>query len=371
MWTFWICDTRTGARQLQVYPTQDGTFSRLLNAGGYGKNSFLLTDQDGRATPMRDKELTTLWIRTLVRCWNDVPIYAGLIEAREFDWDTHLLTIEHTDVRTLFTARYPFGVSSYWADEPNHIPGQLDIVGKSLRSAAGIIVQAGLTGPFATYSMPIVLPSLVEAGLFTETFFNYHFSTVADLLDDIQNMNGGPDIDFEPRWSASGSLEWLMRVGSTAAPSISRSLFEFNMSAEERRLTGVKVREDGSSQITGQFSIGEGSEQDMLVGGDGVGAAAAIALDVAESFKTQTSQDVLASFSTAAIVALASPTVQWTIGKLASVEPSLDVFPLGSLPRLMFSDDAWEADNFVDLRLVSISGDMSEKLSLDVQSWVA
>lgn len=369
-YTFEIVATRTGVRQVQVFPSA-GSWSRVLNGSGKGSHSFVLSPL---STPlldrnvMSDKSLSDPWNRTLVVCWDGVPVYAGVITKRVYDRDTKTLTIHHEDIRSILERRYPFGTASYWADEPNHIPGSLTITSKSMRAAAAKVVEQGLLGTSAIYSLPILLPSTAEAGTFTTTYYNYNFQTVADLLQDLQKA--GPDIDFAPEWNA-GALRWVMNAGSTATPRLSGSLIDFNLSVDKSPLTGVTFTEDGGRQLTGQFGIGEGFEVDMRVGGAGIAGAATIpALDALDNYKTEESEPKLAAYGLAAVTANTLPTKQWEFSMRAGEGPGL----LGLLgwPRLRLhsNDDPWIPGPYTDVRLISLSGDMSDSLVLDVQDWV-
>lgn len=365
MWSFWICDTRTGAKQLRVEPADDGQFSHRLSGGYSGTDKFVLTGD----SPLLDDSLTAPWSRTLVRCWNDVPKYAGLIASDAFADDTQMLTVKHVDVESFLSeSRYPFGVSSYWADEPNHIPGSLTIASKSVAAAVGKVVEQSLLGPYDTYSLPVVVPNVSEAGSFTKTYYNYHFQTVGDILEDFRAL--GYDIEFEPRWSGAGALEWLLRVGTDAAPSLVGDSFDFNQTAPERRLKDVSYTRDGTMQITGQFGVGEGSEVDMRVGGSGVGAGATIpARDAAEFYKSESSEPLLAEYGAAAVAAHTDPSVHWEMRILADEEPGFENLRLGSIVRMYWKGNARIPDGFHDARVIGYSGGGGTEIVLDAQTW--
>lgn len=366
MWTYWIVLTRTGARQLQVFSSK-APWSRMLNDGGKGSTMFQL----GVPTfPVDYDTYTQPWKYSIVYCWNGAPIYWGVITGRRWSRARRQLTVRHSDIRFLLTRRYPFGASSYWADEPNHLPGSLTITNKSLRAIAGKVVEQGCIGPSAIYSLPIVLPSLTEVGTHSRTYQNYHFRTVADILKELQDIEGGPDIDFEPRDAAGGGFELLMRTGAPAPNErISGSVFDFVMTSSHPRLHEVEYDEDGTDQLTGQFGIGEGSERDMRVGGDGVGAGATIpALDAAEYYKLEASEPILAAYGTAAVATNGGPTKQWEYSFLATEEPGLQNLRMGSILRLHWDGDPDRPDGWVNTRLISMSGTESHDVVLDVQT---
>jgi hypothetical protein len=380
-WRCWIVDTRTGVKQLEVFPSS-GTWSRVLNGAGRGTHTFKLPgnrlpEDHPDYNPMVDHSLTRLWSRTLVVCretggaaFGVLPpvVFSGIITRRRYHQPSKTLTLTEVDIRTLLGRRWPFGPASYWANEGLHIPGRLVCEGLSYRAIIARILEMSLSGTSDIYSLPFVLPPLGEAGPFKRIYENYDFVTAADAIDDIQDSDFGPDVDFEGRWNWMGNHEWNVRTGTPDAPQLSGETFDFDMSVEQPRLTNLSETEDGNNMMTGQASIGLGSEQAMRVGGWGLEGSAQIpALDVTELYKTEIDEPTLASYSVAAIKALGQPTVQYEFGMLASQEPG--VVPLASIFRITNNDDPWIPDGHKDLRLISIAGDMTEKLTVDVQPW--
>lgn len=368
MWSYWICDTRTGVKQLQVYPSS-GPFNRALNApGSGGSHSFQLGDTT--LTRAQWKALTTPWARTLAVCWDDQPHYAGVITKRPYNRDTKTLTLQHVDIRGLLAKRYPFGVTSYWTDGTETTPNKLVCTNKHLYSIASMVVSAGLIGPTSIYSLPIVVPSVVT-GSHSRTYFNYNFTTVVDALQELQDADGGPDIDFEPRWSAGGTLEWLMRTGTNTTPALGGSTFDWNMTVEKPGLFDVSLDEDAQHQATGVFSIGSGSEEDMVVAGRGLTGAdvgSVPALDTTQSYKSVDNLPTLIGHSDSELAIMRNTTKQWDLSFLATDTPGLNALRLGSTLRLFHHGDPWIDDGWTSLRLIGYSGQVgSDKITLDVQ----
>ena len=359
-WTHWIVDTRTGVKQLQVFPSA-GSWSRKLNSSGSGAHTFQL---GGPTVITRAvwQGLTVTTDRTLVvsritSSGVEVARYAGLIERVAYNRDTRELTLNTADIRDILMRRYPFGVGTYAG-------GTFTCTSLSWRAIAATAVSRGLTGPRVNYSLPIILPSTSEAGTNTKTYYNYNFTNVYDLLNEIQKL--GPDIDFEPSWSA-GVLVWTMRAGSDAVPSLTGGSFEWNLSSPQPALIGVTVAKDGTKQANGIFSVGSGSGSDMAVGGTGLAGTGA-ALDVVQPHKLEDSAARLAAYSTAALTTFNNPTVQWSLGILASDKMMpIESAQLGSALRLLLSGDPYLADGVTSVRLIGYSGDLTESIKLDIQ----
>lgn len=363
MWSYHLCDSITGEKLLEIQP-DSGSWASSLNRPDGGSHVFKLADLRIKRETMWN--LTTPWARTLVQCWNKQPRYAGLVSGRPYDWGTKQLTLTHTDVRSIFLARYPFGVGSYWADLAETIPGRLVLSGLSLRAIAANVVEQGLLGPTSKYALPIVLPSRTEAGPHSLTVENFNFRKVADLLDEIQRMDGGPDIEFAPRWSTSDRLEWVMRAGSPAAPALTGNEFEFNLSAEESKIASFTIAEDAQKQVTGVFGLGEGSGADKIVGGTpGLSVADIPARDEAISFSMAKTRPDAASLASEYLKAHRGSSVVSSLSvRTTDVDPNRLV--LGSTISIFDKGDWWNADGWVKYRLIGLSGDMGETMKLAV-----
>jgi hypothetical protein len=193
-------------------------------------------------------------------------------------------------------------------------------------------------------------------------------------IANVQDEDGGPDVDFEPLW-VGGLFRWNVRIGSPTAPRLSAlpaggAPFDFNMASTELALTGMKVRKSGRDQATGIFAVGKGSGRDMKVAGNGFGVSAAIpALDVVETYKEEGDYNRLFSYANSALPVRGNPTTQYEFGLLATEDPGLDQLRMGTLFRLLFSDHRWVGDGAQTLRLISMSGSMTEDLTIDIQNW--
>jgi hypothetical protein len=376
-----LVDTRSGTMLVEIYP-KSGTCSRALNAGGRGSHDFLLpftrsTDSyTPDFTPLVDKSLTRPWARTLVVSWKGIAVYAGVITERTFVDDTSILTVKTEDIRAIFERRYPFGVAGYYEDAPLYqSPGRLDLRGLSLRASVVRILQESLIGPFSIWSLPIDLPDFAsEPGGNTDVIENFKLVDTAALLENYQDRSGGPDIDFEPRW-VNGQFRWFARIGGGPDPMLyvtppEGGPVEFNMSAPQRRLTGVKITESGRQQATGQFSVGVGSGRDMKVGGAGLEEAATIpALDIVRNYKEQDDKTILNSYSIGALEVIGNTTTQYEFGMLADEEPGLENLRMGTLHALFWYQHPWIDDGKVNLRLIGMSMNTAGALTLDSQLW--
>lgn len=361
---YWICDTRTGNKLARVIPSA-GSFKRVLCGSGSGQHTFRL----GFGKRSRDqwRDLTRPWARSLVIEEDGVVIYSGLIAKRTHKWKFWAFSISHIDMRELFRRRFPFGVRGYWLVD-NVTPGKLVITGKSQRAVVGKLMEQSLLGPFGIWSLPILYPDPNEAGPISVTFENYLLRSTFDLFEDIQNLDGGPDIDFVPRWSAANTVEYVLEVGTAAAPYLKKGTKTFNMTVANHGLSDVTYDEDATDQLTGIFSVGAGSEALTAVGGNGLGDSATIpALDIVETHKAETSTDVLASLSTAGLRTLGHPTVQIGMSMLETPRRNLATMPVGTMLRTYFKNEPWIPDGWIETQVLTYSGDMTKKVNFETQ----
>lgn len=350
VWSHWICDTITGQKQLLVSPAS-GSWERKLNGVGQGSHTFVVQGHPFGRDRWRDL-LDTKWNRVLVVCWEEVPVYAGIITSADPAADG-TVSVNHYEVRSVLDRRFPFTVASY----PS---GTAIINGRSLR---GIVYQAltlAINGS-PRRSLPLAFPAFDESGPFDKTLWNYEFQTIETAINEVQNGDDGPDIDFQPRWAFDGTLQWLVRVGS---PALTGPTFEFNPTASQTDVIAISGRTEATNLVTTVHMIGKGEEQDMRRGGAEIGGVTP-ALEVARNLKEIDDVDVLNAHALAEAQAFSAPVVQPSVTLPASrVLPG--ILP-GSSVRLLFEEHWWYLDVPMEMRCVAFNGDGSESVSLTVQ----
>ncbi|MGN7861450.1 hypothetical protein ACTJI8_12790 [Microbacterium sp. 22303] len=357
MWSHVICDTFTGTRLQTVFP-DEGTWKTSITAVGDGSHTFKLRDEDTKLDRATWRDISTPWARTLVTCWDDTPIYAGLFGRREYDQPSGTLVLKSVELRQVLAIRMPFTVPEY---DPN---GVRAMAGLSLRGIMRKILELGTyRGGANDWNLPVVLPA-EEGGSESRSWQMYNFETVEQLLQQIEGADGGPDLHLRPRWGASGALEWEARIG---APTLTGPTFEYDLTAEEIGLTSFGVVEDASMQLTGVFSIGSGSEADMRVGQSpftGVPGPHIPNLDATRSFKTISDKPQLDQRALSELRAFRSPSLAISTDTTAS--EVLPAMVLGSTVRAWVEDDDFLPDGWMTTTVTGMSGDLTEKLTLEV-----
>ena len=358
MWSHWICDTISGLKLMPVFPSSE-SWRRVMNGIGSGTHTFQLRDAE-TALP-RDvwRDLARTWARTVVTCWDEVPVYAGPIQHVKYHRPTGVLTLSTVEVRAILAKRMPFGVPGY---VPN---GASAVSGKSLRGVARQVVRWGtfMNAPEDDWYLPVVLPA-DEAGGESRSWPHHEFATVDDLLAEIQDTDGGPDIDCRPRWSGAGRLEWELRLGS---PALSGSVFEWDLTAPEVNVFDFTHSRDGSKQLTGAFALGAGSGADMIVGqanNPGSPSGRIPNRDDKRSFKLLRTKPEADARAAAEVKAFREESELDEFKLLASeVLPGL--LP-GSQLRQWIEDDWFMADGWRSQIVAGMSGDLSEQIGVEL-----
>lgn len=360
-WSYWLCDSQSGQKMAEIELTSNKWSRRL--AGGQDGTAIAPVTSDEKQLVLHDPSTYVPWSTTLVTCWDSQPQFSGLVKRSRRKGNS--LTLEMVDLETFLKDRYPHGVTSYWADEENHIPGELVITGKSYEAAVGKVVEQSLLGPSSAYPMPVALPSLSTAGPFTKTFYNYHWESLPDVLSFFRAL--GVEVDFRPRWSEGDTHEWELRVGAPTV-GLSGPSIDFVMNASELQLEDVEFMVDGENQITGHFGVGEGSERLMRVGGDGLFEAATIpARDAVENYPNERDESVLASLGTAAVAAQSAPARFWNDIVLQLDTFDISLLQLGSQFRFHYGlDKPGFPPGWHSTRVIGLSGTDARSVSVDV-----
>ncbi|GAB6938365.1 hypothetical protein ACQP60_04165 [Isoptericola variabilis] len=138
--------------------------------------------------------------------------------------------------------------------------------GLSLGTIAKRLVATALAHPGG--SLPIVLPA-DQAGTNERTYPGYELGYVGERLRQLAEVEGGPDIAFQPRLTVDGlSVEWVMRTGTTADPLLHQvgDDWRWDRGAVRGPLRLLGVDRDGSDVASRVFSTGDGMEEDLPIG---------------------------------------------------------------------------------------------------------
>lgn len=350
-WRVWSCDTKTG-QKLAVIPVSAFSWACALNAGSSGSATVLL--DEARTKGFDWWTLLDVVRRTLVIEWDGSPVYAGIIWSTDYDYDTKRLTVQHADLWSILSKRILF--TSNLSTIENQ---KLTMANKSLWDLARGIVEAGTAG---AYSLPIFMQG-TTGGTHKRTWYGYEMPLVSDELEAIMNTEGGPDVVLDPRWSLDGErLEHLMWDGIE-----STGMIPVNLAANDKQLFNVRIRRDASKVATVMIGFGEGSEEDVQSYVSDPGGSFYPHLVADAAIPKEKDPDVLFDRVDAAHYAVMGPTEQWSASMHASAAFRVTMLKIGRYFEVHSKGDPLILDGVQKLRIIQISGDLSETVKLELQ----
>ncbi|WP_424462873.1 hypothetical protein [Pseudoclavibacter helvolus] len=381
MWRFWICNSLTGVRLREVFPA-DGSWKTLMNGVGSGSHSFSLFDEVEvlvRAGFSRDAARAEVkatwseftdpdgWLPAVVVCWEDVPVYAGLVQRRENDDATGIVTVHHVEVRALLNSRLTHPVGGFGT-------GDWAITNKDMRTAASEVIRkaAGNRGPRWDVRWTAYTP---VSGSYSRQIKAYEQQTGEQILAEIQNAENGPDIHIRPRWrDTDQGLEWEDRRGS---PRLTGGSYEF-IAGADNGTSDLKFVQDAKRQVTGVHVAGKGSEIDMRRGwaAESAPTGKGWLLDHVLPMKHVSDVGLLTSHGRAYELAHKYPTTQFQVSLRADGAPdrngmrgptAAEILPGTTVRVNPGSRSLILPDRWFSGYVIGVSGDMGLDLKLDFQ----
>lgn len=352
-WRFTIHSIFTGARMHFVEPSA-GRWSRSPGAGD-GQHEFMVRDSETALPKSVLRDITRPNQCVIAIAWDDgPPLYAGLIVWSHYKQSTGVATIKHVDIRALFRVRSTFPVGGY-AD------GDIGLQNESLTGLARSIVNRGTRWP--GWALPIDQPADSD-GPYALPVKRWELARIDDLLVRIEDM--GAIIDFDPYFTADGSLRWSTRVGLPELPGAS---YEWvSQDGVESPVTDLEVTLDGTQQVSEVIVPGKGSELDMKIG---------FASDPG-GYDIPVRQGIVASKDESDVSRLNRTGQQyarrhrhhgtdWAFNLVADGSWSVSGMKPGARVRIWTVNDPFIFEDYRDLIVTGVSGDMTHVLKPEVE----
>ena len=115
-------------------------------------------------------------------------------------------------------------------------------------------------------NLPIVFQA-DEAGINQRRYDGLEFKSIGEALNQLSEVENGPDINFQPRFTSGGlGVEWLFQTGTTAQPFISSSSTHiWDVTAAESSIAELTIDEDGSKIGSLAWATGGRVSDEVLI----------------------------------------------------------------------------------------------------------
>lgn len=337
-------------------PFVSGSWERKRNGGASGQLVLDARHEKFKGTQRLpiwpwQSWIVVEWRHPASETWH--VVYAGVIVSDSYDWKSKQITISHTDVWSIFEQRV------VTTDRTNDIAGS-KVTWSGLSKATMIkrIIQ-NITNGFGsplTYAFPFVLPADVS-GSESLTVYGYNFEKASDLINDYIEDDGGPDIDFRPRWSSSGSLEWVMEVNPNVG-----SVWDYDADADQSSVENLTYLLTGAELCIKVYGTGEGTERRTLVRQSDHDASNYLAMEDQVNFSSVKDLTKLQSITTGNRLGRAAAIRQIDMTVRADGSPSLYELALGGSVRWKADNDVWLTSGWHDWEVIALSGSLTDEL---------
>ena len=242
-------------RRLTVLPVLSAQFTATLGAAGETTATLPLRDPEVAARQGEFMGQLEPW-----RCFLAVQVGQQIIEAGpivawpSYDDTTGHLQVKAQGLRAILGKRE--AVDNTHPSPQNSVLAYQDL---SLGTIGKRLVQRTLANPGG--GLPIVLPD-DESGTAERTYPGFERSKVGALLDDLSNVEGGPEFAFTPRLTSDGDgIEWVMRAGTTTAPLLTQTGDDWVFDTTTRgAVAGLSIASDAGNRVNSASVTGEGMD---------------------------------------------------------------------------------------------------------------
>ena len=301
----------------------------------------------------------------------DQILEGGPIWPHDYDYATNALKVKSLGMKSIFDHRKVMGVitSGYaaWAVTYNAM---------SLGTIAKRLVQLAMSDPAG--SLPIVLPAdilAVDNSDHTRTYKGSELATVNDRLDQLMSVLSGPDIAFDPRFTADRmGVEWVMRVGTEVDPLLHQAGddFAFDFRVPRGGVSGLSVHRDAGGVGSRSWATGAGSDSSLLMSRDDDTTLTDHGfplLEVSEARSTVEAQSTLDGWAAGKLAASARPMMTLSASIRADMSPLLGSYRPGDWVKLWapkthpYLSMIWPA-GYQRARILNFSGDLTNDVKI-------
>lgn len=337
-------------------PFDSGSWERKRNGGASG--TLTLNTLDERFKGVQRLPIWP-WQSWIVIEWRHPDsdtwhiVYAGVITSDTYDWASKRITIRHSDIWSIFEHRIvtgdrSVGIASSKITWSNLSPATM--IKRIVQNATSAL------GSPLLYALPIVLPA-DASGSEDLTVYGYNFEKASDLINDYIEEEDGPDIDFRPRWSSVGTLEWVMDVNANRA-----KVWDYDLDADQSSVENLSYLLTGDELCIKVYGAGEGSERRTLVRLSDHDESNYLAMESSEKFSGIKSLSKLQTATTGNRMGRAAAIRQIDMTVRADASPRLNELALGGSVRWKADKDVWLTEGWHAWEVIALSGSLTDEL---------
>ncbi len=360
---FFIGDFLTG-RRIQRVPALSGSWSEVLNGAGSVSCTVTLRDPDVAALDLPNT--ATEGKAYLAAVDGDLVLQAGPIWAHRYS-DDDRLTLNAGGAWSYFDHRV---ILPYPTTDPTDPASDTNIV-SSLQGIARAWVAQDQGWPNA--DVPVILPAAIP-GTNERNEAGANLASVGQRLSQITQVEGGPDIQFAPRFQSDRlGVEWVMRIGTPEQPLLfSPQEVTFDVSAAQSSVSNLQISTSGVGIASTVYASGGRSADRVLIAvaeNPGLldqGFPALVRVD--SSFSTVSEQSTMQAHADGLAELSARRLVGMSFEHDLSSRPFIESFGVGDFVRVKFRGHAYMGTQVLRMRVTGRSGDaVGEKVRVDLQ----
>lgn len=304
--------------------------------------------------------------RSVLLAWEEdgslVPLVVGAIGSRVDSWEDTSFSL--VSPMGMLSSRYVVREGAFGTAPGSATTDTIHWSGWSLRSIASGVVSLGMSKPGGT--LPIDLPHYSERGGHERTYdgFNVQNLSVADVLEKIANVLGGPDIQIRPYMADGTHYRLRLEAGSDSEPYLGQGGLVPTITCFAGGGTAQSLRVAHQGPTMRVYATGAGEDKAMLCHLSEDLSLVTQAdpwplVEAAAGFSDDERAGLLASHADARLAATSRPLCQVTCEvRLGEGVHAGETWP-GMLVDLDLRDHPALPDGTYRLRLMEMSGDLS------------
>lgn len=364
-------DLLTGRRILDV-PYVSASWSAELNGAGTVKATVDLRDPDVRALDLRNA--ATLGKAFLGAVEDDRHMEAGPIWARAYDQGDGTLEVTASGAWSYFDRRI---LLPDIGDLPVIDPATGESAAYANSSWSGLhlgtigkrIIQQSMLWPGG--DIPIQFEA-DKPGDHERNYVGADLPVIGDMLTNLTEVEGGPDIEFRPQWAADRlGVQWLYRSGDPRITSMTDHVIDASVPGTP--VKALTVSESGANLAALAWCSGGRSGDESLIDrawDQTLPAGGFPLMEIVDSSRSSVKEAAtITSYAMELARISARPRSQWalTVHTGGDGEPRASEYSVGDYLRIKVGGDRFIPDGVYRRRIVNLSrsaGDPHLKIGL-------